>query len=362
MPSFPTTETGFPLDPDQYELLLEIGNGAFGKVYRAKCLYNNMLVAIKILDISDDADSAQSEIKIMKSVQHENVLELYCCFLVKCDLWLVIPLMNSGTALNIVRANDNKLPEDIIATIMGDILQGLDYLHSSGYIHRDVKAGNVLINSDGRIALADFGVATSVGLRHFNSVKHKTFVGSPCWMAPEVIQQSPYDAKIDVWSVGITALELFTGIPPYHNISPLSAIIKIFREAPPTLASYNSLTIRQASSRFTKFITRCLKKDPQNRPSVHELLSDPFIKHCAIQKDFLALLKSTELNISLQTNIPNANIPNINATNINDFDVVSGTTWQFADKTEKSDETSGEISGEISLEEFMKKINEGLTL
>jgi serine/threonine-protein kinase OSR1/STK39 len=167
---FPVNEDGWPLVPDGYELLEEVGQGAFARVVRARCSAKGVQVAIKIMaleNITTSMEEIQAEVRTMKMSRHENVLDLYCCFVVKSDLWLVMPLMDKGSCYYLLRcmkrmgriADGQGLSEDVVATIMRELLQGLDYIHAQGQIHRDIKAGNVLLNSEGRVAIADFGVA-----------------------------------------------------------------------------------------------------------------------------------------------------------------------------------------------------------
>ena len=199
MAEFPVNEDGWPLSPDGYELLIEIGAGAFAKVIKARCpTKGGVEIAIKVMtleSITTSLEEIQAEVRTMKLSRHENVLDLHCCFGVKSDLWLVMPLMDKGSAYYVLRMlrkmgklhDGQGLAEDVIATIMREVLQGLEYIHGQHQIHRDIKAGNILLNFDGRVAIADFGVAgwlSETGAR--SEGERKTFVGTPCWMAPEV--------------------------------------------------------------------------------------------------------------------------------------------------------------------------------
>lgn len=220
-PTYPVNEEGWPLSPEGYEPVEEIGQGAFAKVLKSWCPSKQQYVAIKVMaleNITTSMEEIQMEVRAMKMNRHENVLDLYCCFVVSSDLWLVMPMMDKGSCYFVLRSlrkmgrihDGEGLPEDCIATIMRELLQGLDYIHGQGQIHRDVKAGNILLNSEGRVAIADFGVAgwmTEAGARGERQLK--TFVGTPCWMAPEVMEQiAGYNEKADIWSVGITGAYL----------------------------------------------------------------------------------------------------------------------------------------------------------
>lgn len=197
------------------------------------------------------------------------------------------------------------MQEEWIQVILKETLQGLHYLHESKQIHRDVKAGNILVNSDGDIKLADFGVAgwMSDGTARGDG-QRETFVGTPCWMAPEVMEQSKgYNERADIWSLGITAFELARGYAPYSKYAPMQVLIKTLREPPPTLESYENSSGKEVpkfSAKFKNFVARCLVKDPKNRPSAGELLHDKFIKGApAVDKFRKNFLHKVSLYISL---------------------------------------------------------------
>ena len=285
--SWQTNEEGWPLAPDGYLIAkdAEVGKGAFAKVLQARCeSKDNMRVAIKVMaleNITTSMEEIQMEVHAMKMNKHPNVLDLYCCFVVGSELWLVMPLMDKGSCYYAMRclrkgnviSEGQGFAEDAIVTILRELLQGLVYIHSNQQIHRDIKAGNILINSEGRIAIADFGVA---GWTHNSSAAgagrssedggRRTFVGTPCWMAPEVMeQQGSYNEKADIWSVGITALELAKGYAPYSKYPPMTVLLKTIREAPPSLKTYTDGHAVKLSDAFSKFVARCLHKNPALR-------------------------------------------------------------------------------------------------
>jgi len=174
------------------------------------------------------------------------------------------------------------LNEEQIAAILVSSVKGLEYLHSTRLIHRDIKSGNILVNDEGQVKLADFGVSSQL----FHSAsKRVSVIGTPYWMAPEVIQQSPYDGRADIWSIGITAIEMAEGKPPLSGIHPMRAIFQIPSRQPPTLTEPEKW-----SKEFNDFIACCCKKDQKERPSAKELSEHPFIKNVKSNKCLLELL------------------------------------------------------------------------
>lgn len=274
----------YPTSADQYQLLEECGRGVSATVYRALCVPYNEEVAVKKLDLENmncSLDEIVREAQTMRMLNHAALLPLLCSFVHDEQLWMVMPYVQGGSVLNIMRfAYPEGLEEPVIATIMRDVLKALDYLHRHDIIHRDIKAGNILLDNAGHVLLADFGVAAN--LERGGSWGHKmlgrtTFVGTPCWMAPEVMEQSAgYDSRADIWSFGITLLELAHGHAPFARLPPMKVLLMTLQNPPPTLESDSSK--RHFSKAMRELVAKCLVKDPAKRPTAAQLLEHKFFK------------------------------------------------------------------------------------
>ncbi|KAF2863592.1 Pkinase-domain-containing protein [Piedraia hortae CBS 480.64] len=246
-----------------------IGGGSFGKVYKGVDKRSGQLVAIKVIDVEnadDEVDDIIQEISILAGLSSPYVTRYYGSYLKGSDLWIIMEFCSGGSCGDMLKPGN--LAEEYICIIIKELLLGLEYLHSDGKLHRDIKAANILLGSNGQVKLADFGVS---GQLTATMTKKNTFVGTPFWMAPEVIKQSGYDHKADIWSLGITALELALGEPPYSDIHPMKVLFLIPKNPAPVLEG-------NFSREFKDFVHRCLQKEPRERPSARELLRHPWVK------------------------------------------------------------------------------------
>ncbi|KAL5225896.1 hypothetical protein ABZP36_012535 [Zizania latifolia] len=271
----------FTANPGDYQLMEEVGYGAHAVVYRAVFVPRNKVVAVKCLDLdqlNNNIDEIQREAQIMSLIEHPNVIRAYCSFVVEHSLWVVMPFMTEGSCLHLMKiAYPDGFEEPVIGSILKETLKALEYLHRQGQIHRDIKAGNILIDNAGVVKLGDFGVSACMFDRGDRQRSRNTFVGTPCWMAPEVLQPGAgYNFKADIWSFGITALELAHGHAPFSKYPPMKVLLMTLQNAPPGLDYDRD---RRFSKSFKEMVAMCLVKDQTKRPTAEKLLKHSFFKN-----------------------------------------------------------------------------------
>uniref|UniRef100_A0A8D0GG29 Serine/threonine-protein kinase 3 n=1 Tax=Sphenodon punctatus TaxID=8508 RepID=A0A8D0GG29_SPHPU len=273
-PHFPLKkldEDSLTKQPEEvFDVLEKLGEGSYGSVFKAIHKETGQVVAIKQVPVESDLQEIIKEISIMQQCDSPHVVKYYGSYFKNTDLWIVMEYCGAGSVSDIIRLRNKTLTEDEIATIVQSTLKGLEYLHFMRKIHRDIKAGNILLNTEGHAKLADFGVA---GQLTDTMAKRNTVIGTPFWMAPEVIQEIGYNCVADIWSLGITAIEMAEGKPPYADIHPMRAIFMIPTNPPPTFRKPELW-----SDEFTDFVKQCLVKSPEQRATATQLLQHPFVK------------------------------------------------------------------------------------
>ena len=286
-----------PSNPeDLFTLLYPIGHGAFGSVYKAKHNSTNKAYAIKIIDYSKDINltsynyfSVQQETNLMKLVNKSNyIVKYYGSYYSRKsnNLWLILEYCSSGSAIDLMLSMERTFSEVEIATIMEMVLEGLVLIHSKNLIHRDIKGANILLSEDGYAKLGDFGV----GVQLMNEKFRQSKKGSPYWMSPQVASNLNYDFKTDIWSLGITCVELVEGEPPFSNLEPNKVMEKISRKPPKVDEIIN---LNEHTYEFKSFIEHCLEIDPNKRYTAQQLLNHEFItKFTKGRKYIINLIKS----------------------------------------------------------------------
>lgn len=262
-------------DPtDLFDVKECIGKGNFGDVYKAIEKSTNEVYAVKVVNLEetdDDINVLVQEIAFLAQLRSDHITNYYQTLVTDVYMWIVMEYCGGGSCADLLKCH-KQLNEDIVCFIIRETLKGLDYLHGQKKVHRDIKAANILLTTNGMVKLADFGVSGQITQTH---ARRDTFVGTPFWMAPEVIsRRSGYNEKVDIWSLGITTIELITGSPPHSDREPMKVLFEIPKNPSPLL------TGDKHSDPIKDFVRSCLSKSPKYRPSADELLKSKFIKSC----------------------------------------------------------------------------------
>ncbi|XP_030628309.1 STE20-like serine/threonine-protein kinase [Chanos chanos] len=285
------------VNPEEvWEIVGELGDGAFGKVYKAQNKQNGILAAAKVIDTKteEELEDYMVEIDILASCDHHYIVKLLDAFYYESKLWILIEFCAGGAVDAVMLELERPLTEPQIRVVCKQTLEALVYLHENKIIHRDLKAGNILLSLDGDVKLADFGVSA----KNTKTLQRRdSFIGTPYWMAPEVVmcetsKDRPYDYKADVWSLGITLIELAQIEPPNHEMNPMRVLLKIAKSEPPTL-----LQPSRWSSDFSDFLRKALDKNVDSRWGAEQLLQHPFVSSVADNKPLRELIAEAKAEV-----------------------------------------------------------------
>uniref|UniRef100_A0A3Q2TC91 non-specific serine/threonine protein kinase n=1 Tax=Fundulus heteroclitus TaxID=8078 RepID=A0A3Q2TC91_FUNHE len=280
---------------DIWEIVGELGDGAFGKVYKACNKETGILAAAKVIETKceEELEDYMVEIDILAKCDHHYIVKLLDAFYFENKLWVCWRFV----CYSVFHQLDRGLTEPQIRVVCRQMLEALDYLHRMKIIHRDLKAGNVLLTLEGDIKLADFGVSA----KNTKTLQRRdSFIGTPYWMAPEVVmcetmKDAPYDYKADIWSLGITLIELAQIEPPHHELNPMRVLLKVAKSEPPTLDHPYKW-----SRDFNDFLKKALDKNPENRPSAAQLLEHPFVKSVTSNRPLIELVAEAKAEVMVE--------------------------------------------------------------
>ncbi|XP_067374623.1 STE20-like serine/threonine-protein kinase isoform X2 [Channa argus] len=286
------------VNPEEiWEIVGELGDGAFGKVYKAQNKQNGTLAAAKVIDTKteDELEDYMVEIDILASCDHHYIVKLLDAFYFEGKLWILIEFCAGGAVDAIMLELERPLTEPQIRVVCKQTLEALSYLHENKIIHRDLKAGNILLSLDGDVKLADFGVSA----KNTSTLQRRdSFIGTPYWMAPEVVmcetsKDRPYDYKADIWSLGVTLIELAQIEPPNHEMNPMRVLLKIAKSEPPTLMQPS-----RWSPEFRDFLRKALDKNVDNRWTSVQLLQHPFVTSVTDSKPLRELIAEAKAEVT----------------------------------------------------------------
>uniref|UniRef100_A0A7N8YJV3 non-specific serine/threonine protein kinase n=1 Tax=Mastacembelus armatus TaxID=205130 RepID=A0A7N8YJV3_9TELE len=280
-----------------WEIIGELGDGAFGKVFKAQNKQTGVLAAAKVIDTKteEELEDYMVEIDILASCDHQNIVKLLDAFYYESKLWILIEFCAGGAVDAVMLELERALTEPQIRVVCKQTLQALVYLHDNKIIHRDLKAGNILLTLDGDVKLADFGVSA----KNTKTLQRRdSFIGTPYWMAPEVVmcetsKDRPYDYKADIWSLGVTLIELAQIEPPNHEMNPMRVLLKIAKSEPPTLMQPS-----RWSPEFSDFLKRCLDKNVDNRWNASQLLQHSFVSSMTDNKPLRELIAEAKAEVT----------------------------------------------------------------
>lgn len=278
-------------DPRIYlENFVKIGEGSTGVVCIAREKHSGKQVAVKMMDLRKQQrrELLFNEVVIMRDYRHKNVVEMYKSALVEEELWVIMEYLQGGALTNIV--SETRLTEEQIATVCEAVLQALAYLHAQGVIHRDIKSDSILLTLDGRIKLSDFGFCAQISK---DIPKRKSLVGTPYWMAPEVISKTPYGTEVDVWSLGIMVVEMVDREPPYFSDTPVAAMKRLRDETAPSVRNSSKI-----SPVLKDFLDSMLTRDPLQRASASDLLKHPFLLQSGAPRCLVPLVEQYRKRMS----------------------------------------------------------------